>query len=206
MVWTFVPVAFLLTLSPGPAFALVVRTALAADGRSAVLAILGNGVGVITWALLSIAGITALIAASEAAFAVLRVAGAAVLVVLGVQYLRAARRAEDGKADPGRDLPPPSGRGPFRDGLLTGVANPKLAVFFVALFPQFVPEGSNVLAATLLMGLLVVTFDLLWYGSVAFGVARAKRAFVGSRLARRIEQITGTVLIGLGLRMAVERN
>jgi len=206
MVWTFVPVAFLLTLSPGPAFALVVRTALAADGRSAVLAILGNGVGVITWALLSIAGITALIAASEAAFAVLRVTGAAVLVVLGVQYLRAARRAGAEEADPARDLPAPSGRGPFRDGLLTGVANPKLAVFFVALFPQFVPEGSNVLAATLLMGLLVVTFDLLWYGSVAFGVARAKRAFVGSRLARRIEQITGTVLIGLGLRMAVERN
>ena len=206
MVWTFVPVAFLLTLSPGPAFALVVRTALAADARSALLAIVGNGVGVITWALLSIAGITALIAASEAAFLVLRVAGAVVLVVIGVQYLRTARRAPGEGADLDIEPLPASGRGPFRDGLLTGLANPKLAVFFVALFPQFVPEDSNVLAATLLMGMLVVAFDVLWYGSVAYGVARAKRAFLGSSLARRIEQLTGAVLVGLGLRLAVEKS
>ena len=204
MVWTFVPVAFLLTLTPGPAFALVVRTALAADARSALLAILGNGVAVIMWALLSVAGITALIAASEAAFLALRVAGAVVLVAIGVQYLRAARRTGPA-VDVRHDRPAPSGRGPFRDGLLTGLANPKLAVFFVALFPQFVPDGANVLAATLLMGSMVVAFDVLWYGSVAYGVARAKRAFTSSSLARRIEQLTGAVLIGLGLRLAVEK-
>ena len=170
-----------------------------------MLAILGNGVGVLTWALLSIAGITALIAASEAAFLVLRVAGAAVLVVIGVRYVLAARRAlREGEAL-ALEPPPASGRGPFRDGLVSGLANPGLAVFFVALLPQFVPDGSNVLGPTLLMGLLVVAFDLLWYGSVAYGVARAKRAFVSSAFAHRIEQLTGAVLVGLGLRLAIEK-
>ena len=206
MVWTFVPVAFLLTLTPGPAFALVVRTALAADARSALLAILGNGVGVLAWALLSIAGITALIAASEVAFLTLRVVGAVVLVVIGVRYVRAARRARHDGEQPHPELPSASGRGPFRDGLLSSMANPGLAVFFVALLPQFVPDNSNVLGPTLLMGLLVVAFDVVWYGSVAYGVARAKRVLISSALARRIEQLTGVVLIGLGLRLAVEKS
>jgi threonine/homoserine/homoserine lactone efflux protein len=206
MVWTFIPVAFLLTLSPGPAFALVVRTALAADARSALLAILGNGVGVMTWALLSIAGITALIAASEAAFVVLRVAGAVVLVVIGVRYVRDARRALREGKELDFELPAASGRGPFRDGLISSLANPGLAVFFVALLPQFVPDGSNVLGPTLLMGSLVVAFDVLWYGSVAYGLARAKRVLLSSSLARRIEQLTGVVLVGMGLRLAVERS
>ena len=184
----------------------MVRTALAADARSALLAILGNGVGVITWALLSIAGITALIAASEAAFLVLRVAGAVVLVVIGRAVPADGTRGPARRSGARHRSAAVSGRGPFRDGLLTGLANPKLAVFFVALFPQFVPEESNVLGATLLMGLLVVAFDVLWYGSVAYGVARAKRAYMRSSLARRIEQLTGAVLVGLGLRLAVEKS
>jgi threonine/homoserine/homoserine lactone efflux protein len=73
------------------------------------------------------------------------------------------------------------------------------------LFPQFVPDDSSVLGATLLMGPMVVAFDVRWYGAVAYGVTRVKRAFVRTALARRIEQLTGAVLLGLGLRLAIEK-
>jgi threonine/homoserine/homoserine lactone efflux protein len=77
-------------------------------------------------------------------------------------------------------------------------------VFFVALFPQFVPDGADVLAATLLMAAIVVVFDFAWYGVLALVVARALVAYDRSRLARRIEAVTGAVLGGLGLRVALE--
>ena len=85
------------------------------------------------------------------------------------------------------------------------LANPKLAVFFVALFPQFVPHGAAVLPAALVMAGVIVTFDLVWYSTVALIVDRAKRAFVEGPWSRRLERLTGAVLVGLGVRLALER-
>jgi len=78
-------------------------------------------------------------------------------------------------------------------------------VFFVALFPQFVDARGDVLASTLLMAGLIVTFDVVWYGTLAFAVSRAKRAFLRTRIARWIEGITGAMLVGLGVRVAPEQ-
>jgi threonine/homoserine/homoserine lactone efflux protein len=163
-----------------------------------LLTALGNGVGVLTWALLSAFGVSALVAASEVGFVVLKLVGGATLLYLGVRALTGTG-GEDTAA-----VAPRTGRA-FRDGLATGLANPKLAVFFVALFPQFVPDGSSVLPAALGMAALVVAFDLVWFSALALVVDRAKRAFVGSRLARRIERVMGAVLIGLGIRVALEQ-
>jgi threonine/homoserine/homoserine lactone efflux protein len=91
----------------------------------------------------------------------------------------------------------------FRDAVLTSLANPKLSVFFVALFPQFVPDGAPVLPLTLLMGLLVVSIDFAWYSLLAVLVTRAQRA-LRPTFERRLEQLTGTVLVGLGVRLALE--
>jgi len=194
MVWAFVPIAALLTLTPGPATATVVRSAIRGR-RFALMTTLGNGAGVLTWALLSALGISALVAASEVAFLVLKLVGAATLVYLGVSGLR----GEGGLAAP------PKQRTAFREGLATGLANPKLAVFFLALFPQFVPDGSSVLPAALGMALLVVAFDLVWFSLLALAVDRTRRALVGSALARRVERLVGAVLVGLGVRVALEQ-
>src|SRR4051812_15972513 len=129
MLWAFIPIAALVTVTPGAATAMVVRSAMRGGWRAGVLTIAGNSLGVIAWAVLSIAGISALVAASEVAFMVLKVTGAAVLVWLGIQSLR--------RAPVGAPVAPRRHRA-FRDGLVTSLANPKLAVFFVALFPQFV--------------------------------------------------------------------
>src|SRR3954451_564158 len=196
MPWAFVPIALALTLTPGPATALVVRRALHGGPRAAFRVIVGNVTGVAGWAVLSAVGVAALVAVSEAAFLTLKIVGAVVLVWLGVQALRGGKR-------PGtRQV---SDRRLVGEAFLTSAANPKLAVFFVAIFPEFIPEGAAVLPRALAMAALVIVFDFVWYLTLAALVARAGRAVVGSRLARRLEQLTGVVLIGLAGRLALER-
>ena len=117
------------------------------------------------------------------------------LVYLGVAVAAARGRARGtSHADAARA---------FRDGVVTSLANPKLAVFFVALFPQFVGKSGNVLATTLLMAALIVALDWVWYGALAILASRAKAGFMRSRGGRWMERATGAVLIGLGLRVAL---
>jgi threonine/homoserine/homoserine lactone efflux protein len=190
---SFLGVAVLVSLLPGPATALVVRSAAVGGRRAAMLTVLGNSTGILLWALASVLGISALVAASEAAFVALKVVGAVVLVYLGVAALRGGRAVN--KEEPG------SGRRPYVQGLVTSGANPKLAVFFIALLPQFVPHGAPVLPWTLAMAAILICVDLVYFTALAWAVTRAKRALVGSR---RIERLTGAVVIALGLRVALE--
>jgi threonine/homoserine/homoserine lactone efflux protein len=193
----FAPVAALLTLTPGAATALVVRSAATGRQRRALSTTVGNSVGVLAWGCFAAMGIAAVVATSAEAFTAVKLVGAVVLVLLGLQSLRGRRD------DPER--PEPARGAPLRDGLLTSLANPKLAVFFVALFPQFVPDGAPVLPSALLMVATIVSFDLVWYSALAYLVARARRAFVEGPWLSRAERLTGAVLVGLGVRLAFER-
>ena len=190
----FLAVAVLLSITPGAATALVVRSALRGGRREAFATTAGNSVGVLTWALLSALGVSAVLAASQVAFDVLKLAGAAFLVVLGLMTIV---RAREGHEAPAR----PRGRSAFRDGIVTSLANPKLSVFFVALFPQFVPAGAPVLPLTIAMGVLVVAIDLAWYSLLALLVTKAPRAFRAA-FAHHLERLTGAVLVALGARLA----
>jgi threonine/homoserine/homoserine lactone efflux protein len=193
----FVPVAALLTITPGAATAMVVRSAVRGGQRRALLTTIGNSIGVLTWAAFAAVGVAAIVAASAEAFTAIKLVGAVVLLILGVQSLRGKRAAETAAAPPGG--------APLRDGFLTSIANPKLAVFFAALFPQFVPDGASVLGSALLMAAMIVAFDLVWYSTLAYLVARARRAFVEGPWLARAERVTGAVLVGLGVRLALER-
>jgi threonine/homoserine/homoserine lactone efflux protein len=200
VLWTFVPIAALVTITPGPATAMVVRSAIKGGRSGAFMTALGNSIGVVTWALLSALGVSALVAASEVAYATLKICGAAVLVYLGARTLLRRTPSEVERVQ----RQPHQAATAFRQGIVTSLANPKLAVFFVALFPQFAPDGSSVLPAALVMAGLVVSFDLVWYSTLALLVVRARRAYAESRLGRRVEQFTGAVLIALGARVALE--
>jgi threonine/homoserine/homoserine lactone efflux protein len=198
MLVAFAPVALLLTITPGAATALVVRNAAIGGREHALRTTMGNAIGVLTWALLAAIGVAAAVATSVEAFTIVKLAGAAVLIVLGLQSLLRGRGTPQGTAAqrPGSAL---------RQGLTTSLANPKLAVFFVALFPQFVPAGAPVLPCALLMAALIVALDLVWYSALAYLVARARRAFVEGPWLGRVQRMTGAVLIGLGVRLALER-
>jgi threonine/homoserine/homoserine lactone efflux protein len=199
MLLTFIPIAAVVTATPGATTAMVLRSAMSGGWRSGIKVIIGNEIGVAVWALLSTAGVSALIAASEAAFVALKVTGAGVLIWLGLQSLRNSRQAAHDDTAPTR-----RSHHPLRDGVVTSLANPKLAVFFVALFPQFVGRRDTVLGTTLLMAGLIIVFDFVWYSTLSVLVSRARRAFDRTRLARWLERVTGSVLIGLGIRVAVE--
>jgi threonine/homoserine/homoserine lactone efflux protein len=194
---TFVPVAAALTVTPGVATALVIRSTLRGGRRAAFATTLGNSAGVMAWALAAAIGIAAVVAASVTAFTIVKIAGAVVLLLLGLHSLLAGHEV------PARAATPPS-RSAFRDGLVTSVANPKLAVFFVALFPQFVPEHHAVLPLAVAMAAIIVMLDIVWYSTLAWLVGHARTAFTSGPWLRRTQRLTGCVLIGLGARLALE--
>jgi threonine/homoserine/homoserine lactone efflux protein len=196
VLWTFVPVAVLLSMTPGPGMALVVRNAAVGGTRAAFRTTLGSSIGVGIWAVLSALGISALVAASETAFVALKIAGVVVLVWFGVHTLRGAKNAAGEPAER---------RGhAFVSGLLTALANPKLAVFFVALFPQFIPEGAPVLPHALAMAAVLIVADFTIYVSLGAAVSKAKRRLASTAFVRRVEQVTGAVLLVLAGRLVAQ--
>ncbi|TFV87885.1 LysE family translocator [Blastococcus sp. CT_GayMR20] len=197
----FVLAVLLISASPGPAMALIFRRAALRGLRGAVPTVLGLELGLYVWALFAGAGFAALVAASEMAYVVLRVVGAAVLLLLGFRALRTAWRGE--AAIVGE--PVPTGRrwwGAFAEGVVVQLANPKAAVFMIAFYPQFVPADGPVFATTAVLGLVQITLETVLYLGLAAGVARAGTWFRRPRIRRRLEAVSGTVLVGLGLRVA----
>jgi threonine/homoserine/homoserine lactone efflux protein len=190
----FTPVAAMLALSPGPATALVIHSAARGGRGRALSAMAGDAAGLAIWAVASMFGVSALVAASATAFTVLKVIGAGILVCFGIQAIRRARSGHDAPA--ARD-----GR-PFRRGVVTALANPKVGLFYVALLPQFVPEGSPLLATTLLLAAVQILLSMAWYLLLASAVSRARAAFV--RGARKLEAISGAALIGFGIKLAAD--
>ncbi len=187
---------------PGPAVALILRRAALRGARATVPVVLGLETGLYLWALAAGGGLAALVAASHTAYAVLRMLGAGVLLWLG---LRAWRAAWVGTPQPEAVLPVRFGRrGAFAEGLLVQVANPKAAVFTFAFYPQFVPHDSAVLAWTAGLGLLQVSVETVLYLLLTLAVGRASRWFTRPVVRRRLEAASGTVLVALGLRVAVE--
>jgi threonine/homoserine/homoserine lactone efflux protein len=193
-VFIFLPVAALLALSPGPATAMVIQSAARGGRRRAVVTMSGNAVGLALWAIASMLGVSALVVASEAAFAVLKIVGGVVLVVLGIQAIRGARSPHERRARPRRE------RSAFRAGLVTALANPKVALFYVALLPQFVPAGASVLVTTLLLAAVQIALSCGWYFLLASVVGYARAFFLRSR--RVLEGVSGAAMILFGLKIA----
>jgi threonine/homoserine/homoserine lactone efflux protein len=187
--------------------ALIVRGAALRGLRGAVPTVLGLELGLYAWALLAAAGFAALVAASEVAYLVLRVVGALVLISLGVRALRAAfrTRGTDERAaavDPSTGA---DGRGwwrPFVEGVIVQLANPKAAVFMIAFYPQFVPADQPLFATTAVLALGQVAIEIVIYLSLAAGVARAGAWLRRPRIRRGLDAVSGTVLVGLGVRVA----
>lgn len=199
---SFLLAVVLISASPGPAMALILRRAALRGTRAAVPTVLGLELGLYVWALAAGAGLAALVAASVVAYTVLRVVGAAVLLLLGLRAWRSAWRDRDGGSSPepaGR----PSARGAFAEGLAVQLANPKAAVFMFAFYPQFVPHTGPVLLRTAGLALIQVAVETCLYCGLAAAVGRASRWFRRPAVRRRLEAVSGTVLVGLGLRVAV---
>jgi threonine/homoserine/homoserine lactone efflux protein len=198
----FLLAVVLISASPGPAMALILRRAALHGFRAAVPTVLGLELGLYVWALLAGAGLAALVAASQTAYLALRVVGAAVLIYLGAQAWRAALR--DRRTETVEDVPDPprKARWAFGEGVLVMLANPKAAVFMFAFYPQFVPEGRPLLATTAVLAVAQVALEIVIYLSLAAAVGRARTWFARPKIRQRLNAVSGSVLIGLGLRVA----
>lgn len=195
----FIGVAALIVVSPGPDMALVVRSTLLSGRRAGAATVLGVMCGVAAWALAAAAGVAAILDASAVAFTVLKLAGAAYLVALGVLTLRGPGRSSG--ADPSGGAPLTARRA-WTLGWLSASLNPKLGVFFLTLLPQFVQPGIDEPARLLALAVMFGTLGLAWLLLVVEIVVRTHAAVARPWIGRTARWVTGTVLIGLGARVA----
>jgi threonine/homoserine/homoserine lactone efflux protein len=199
----FIGVVAVIVVLPGPDMALVLQNGLARGRRAAVETALGINAGLLVWAVAAALGIAALLHASAPAFTLLKLAGAAYLVFLG---LRALGEAWRGTADVPAARPARRGKtSPFRQGLLSNLLNPKIALVFTTLIPQFVDAGHPAVAQTLLLASIFIGMGLVWLTSYALLVAKLGALLQRSVLRRVLNAVTGTVLTALGVRLAFER-
>lgn len=196
----FLGISALVIVTPGQDTALAIRNSLLGGRRSGVFTALGVSTGQAVWALATSVGLAALIVAFEPAFVGLKLAGAAFLVYLGVQALVAAVRGTHvERREPGGPLT--SGIA-FRQGVLSNLGNPKMAVFFTSLLPQF---GAESFGGLLALGLVFCTMTFVWLGGYAFAVARVGDVLRRPSVRRAFDAVLGAILVALGIRLATER-
>ena len=204
-VWSFLPVAAVLIIVPGPDTALVTKNAVLHGRQAALGTALGVNLGLVVWTVAAALGLAAIVRASAVAFTALKLIGAAYLIWLGVQALVAARRQSAtgvaGSSVRARHL---GGLGGFRQGLASDLSNPKIAVLFTSLLPQFVAAREPTLMPFLLLGAIFVVMTLVWLCAYALLAARASATLQRPAVSRALERFTGVVLIGLGVRLATE--
>ena len=193
----FLGVSAVVIVTPGQDTALTIRNALTGGRRSGIFTAAGVATGQATWTIAAAAGVAALLQASGPAFTAVRLAGAAYLVYLGAQTLLGAVRGRR-KTHPPRRA---TARGSFRQGVLSNLGNPKMAIFFTSLLPQF---GAS-FAAMLALGVVFCTMTFLWLIGYGIAVAKAGDVLRRPRIRRVIDAITGAVLAAFGVRLAFER-
>jgi threonine/homoserine/homoserine lactone efflux protein len=199
LTFTFLGVAALVIVTPGQDTALTIRNTLAGGRRSGAFTALGVSAGQCGWALATSIGLAALLVASEPAFLALRLFGAAYLAYLGALALWSAawRKMPREVALPSRSVRP---RLAFRQGLISNLGNPKMAVFFPSLLPQFAHSFAGLLGLGFVFALLTLT----WLAAYACAVSKAGDALRRPRVRRLIDAVVGTVLVAFGARLAAE--
>ena len=201
----FSVVAAALTIAPGADTLLVVRNTRRGGRREGLVTMAGICSGLYVHALLSALGISVILMHSATAFTALKIAGACYLVWLGVQSLRgAARRADLRPADAAARVDVAPARC-LREGFLTNVLNPKVAVFYLAFLPQFIAPTDPVLQKSLLLTAIHFAQGILWLGIIAFVVDRSRRYFLKPVIRRWMDATCESLLVGLGLRLGIER-
>ena len=202
----FLGVSILVIVTPGQDTALTIRNTLVGGRRAGAFTALGVSSGQAAWAAATSAGLAAVLVASEPAFVGLKLAGAAYLVYLGAQALWSALR---GGASPhgtaGRGCSALADRVAYRQGVISNLGNPKMAVFFTSLLPQFAPTGGASFALLLALGLAFCAMTLVWLTCYAAAVARAGDFLRRSAIRRALDGLVGAVLVGLGIRLATSQ-
>ncbi len=200
----FLAAAVLLNVSPGADHVFILTRTVAQGRLAGFLSSWGVCTGAMVHVLAAAFGISAILAASATAFTVVKLAGAAYLIWLGVRALQSKGLALS--ADPGA-APPAGAWKIYRQGVVVDLLNPKVAVFFMAFLPQFVdPALGSAAWQMIALGAVVIAVALIWETFLIFGAgALSHRLRTQPAIARWINRASGATFIGLGVKLAVER-
>ncbi|MFG2132998.1 LysE family translocator [Streptomyces sp. NPDC048751] len=197
----FIATTLLLAMLPGASQALMIRQVLEGGHHALRGTLAGNATGFLLWSTAAAAGLSAVLLASPTAYAVLRIAGGIVLMILGVNTLRTAlttvstRTPRDGRRRTGF-------AGGYLTGLSTNLGNPKAGVFAVSVLPQFVTSKGPVFLSTVALGVLWALVSASWYMVLAWAVGRGRDLVSQPTVLRGLSVTTGVVLLGLGAAVA----
>lgn len=200
----FLLISVVVIVTPGPDTALTIRNVFAGGRRAGMATALGVATGQLVWALFTSLGLVALLLASAPVFHGLRLLGAAYLAYLGVQSLRSAfaatpRGSVQGGGAPSRSLQP---RRAFWQGLLNDLANPKMAIFFASVLPQFAQASQGMFAQLAALGAIFAALTWAWLSLYSVVLSLAGSWLRGSPVRRAIDGLAGVTLLGLGIRVA----
>jgi threonine/homoserine/homoserine lactone efflux protein len=209
----FAAVAAVINVTPGLDTMLVLRTSVATGRTAGLFAGLGINVGCIAWGTAAAAGVTGLLTASHLAYAAVRIAGAAYLTWLGATALWRTRHRPGTENETAVTLastsgsPAGSGRlAAFRSGITTNLLNPKAAIFYMSLLPQFIPHGAPVFSTSILLTLTDVAELLMWYCVVSVTASALAARISRASFRRRMEQVSGLVFLGFAVNLAIDRS
>ncbi|RSM72234.1 lysine transporter LysE [Actinoplanes sp. ATCC 53533] len=191
----FITTTWLLAMLPGAGQALMVRQTLAGGRRAAWAGIAGTATGLLIWTTAAAAGLSAVVLANPAAYAIIRTAGGAVLAVLGLSTLLALRKKAPA-------APAPARWGGYLAGLATNLGNPKAGVFAISLLPQFVTADGPVFLSSLALGAIWALVTACWYVLFTWAVNRGRSFATRPAVHRRLQAVTGGVLVLLGVAVA----
>jgi threonine/homoserine/homoserine lactone efflux protein len=198
----FLAVVAVISVTPGPDTALVLSNTFKGGARAGLVTALGCCIGLLIWGIASAVGLATVMRASSNLFGVIRVIGGIYLTWLGVRMIWGARRYTDvsiGAQSTSQQAM--GGRRPLAEGLLSDLLNPKAAAFFTALLPQFVTSSDAVLATTLLMAVIVSVAAFVGLLAYTLLASLARSVLDRPRIRRRLDEVTGLVLVGLGVHM-----
>ncbi|MHA4854229.1 LysE family translocator [Rhodococcus sp. MSC1_016] len=198
---TATAVLALLTLVPGPDMAVVTQATVSGTRTAGLKVAVGVGAGLLVWGALTVAGLSALLAASAEAYTAVKLLGAAYLLYLGLSALRRSRNLVHYAAD----VSTAAHRVPtMRTGITTNLLNPKIAVFYTGVLTQLVPAGWPVGPALALLVGIHAALTMAWLSTYVALLARLRTTFTRPRVRRALDRVTGTVLVGFGTTIALQ--
>lgn len=202
----FIIMSICLIILPGPDTAMATKNTLVAGKIGGVKTVFGTCVALLIHTLAAVIGLSALIVKSALLFSIFKYVGAVYLVYIGIKALLAVRNTEDLNTN---DVPINNDNkhtSCFRQGFLTNLLNPKIAVFFLTFLPQFLNPNHNTFIQLLVMGLTYLILTVIWFAFYIFLIDKISAFMKKPKTQRYIQGITGIVLIGFGIKLAFERN
>lgn len=200
---SFTLASLVIVILPGPDTLVVVRSLVRGGRGAGIRTAAGVLCGLAVWVVAAVVGLSALLRASEVGYEALKIVGACYLVWMGVQSLRALRRPV-GVASDTSSVAPLDRAGNFGAGFLTDLLNPKVGVLFVSFLPGFVPAGYSPTWTTLGLGAVYIVLTALYCAALIVASGSISTWMRTDRIRRRIDAMTGLVLVGFGVRLATE--